>query len=102
MPIKGGAFTWSNLRSDDDAIIEKLDHILFNLSWSMMLSKTIGCKQPTIGSDHCPTIVMLRGWPKRARRDFKFENKWLLDKDCHQIVKEAWENRSQISRGLSM
>ncbi|KAK9037329.1 hypothetical protein V6N11_022241 [Hibiscus sabdariffa] len=64
MPIKGGAFTWSNLRSDDDAIIEKLDHVLFNLSWSMMLSKTIGCAQPTIGSDHCPIILILRGWPK--------------------------------------
>ncbi|KAK8572742.1 hypothetical protein V6N12_028787 [Hibiscus sabdariffa] len=45
---------------------------------------------------------MLRGWPKRARKDFKFENKWLLDNECHQVVKEAWENRSQISRGSSM
>ncbi|KAK8529150.1 hypothetical protein V6N12_059940 [Hibiscus sabdariffa] len=34
LPIKGDNFTWSNLRSEGDAILEKLDRILANPLWS--------------------------------------------------------------------
>ncbi|KAL4364332.1 hypothetical protein GQ457_04G021630 [Hibiscus cannabinus] len=42
LPIKGGTFTWSNQRSDDDAILEKLDQIMSSLEWSEMLPRALG------------------------------------------------------------
>ncbi|KAK9028218.1 hypothetical protein V6N11_068028 [Hibiscus sabdariffa] len=31
LPIKGGSFTWSNLRSEENTILEKLDRIIVSL-----------------------------------------------------------------------
>ncbi|KAK8563513.1 hypothetical protein V6N12_035659 [Hibiscus sabdariffa] len=41
LPIKGGTFTWSNHRSEDEAILEKLDRILVSLEWSSSFPKAI-------------------------------------------------------------
>ncbi|KAK8546726.1 hypothetical protein V6N12_027496 [Hibiscus sabdariffa] len=59
MPIKGGPFLWSNRRVDDEAILEKLDRIMFNVSWSSIFGNAIGCFEPAIGSDHCPVVLFL-------------------------------------------
>ncbi|OMO73272.1 hypothetical protein CCACVL1_17357 [Corchorus capsularis] len=31
-------------------------------------------------------------------RDFKFESKWLMDRGCHDTIKEAWESEYEGSR----
>ncbi|KAK8568507.1 hypothetical protein V6N12_007056 [Hibiscus sabdariffa] len=98
MQIIGGAFTWTNLRSDDDAIIERLDRIMFNPAWLNLFSKAVGISEPAIGSDHCSIICFLHDIFKRRKRDFKFESKWLLKEECKLIVSETW-NKLRILGG---
>ncbi|KAK9006380.1 hypothetical protein V6N11_035421 [Hibiscus sabdariffa] len=82
LPIKGGNFTWSNLRSKGDAILEKLDRILANIGWSTLFPKAIGILVVAITSDHSPIFLLLKGLNKRSKKTFKFESKWLLEEDC--------------------
>ncbi|KAK8590127.1 hypothetical protein V6N12_024510 [Hibiscus sabdariffa] len=48
IPMKGGLFTWSNHRSDEDAIAEKLDRALASVDWSTLFTKAIVRVEETI------------------------------------------------------
>ncbi|KAK8596693.1 hypothetical protein V6N12_065173 [Hibiscus sabdariffa] len=100
MPIKGGTYTWSNLRADDDAILERIDNVLFNTSWNDMFNKADCFMDPAIFSDHCPVILRLYDHNKKRRRAFKFESNWLLEKGCKSSVQEAWNQLGNNSSGL--
>ncbi|KAK8487393.1 hypothetical protein V6N11_030917 [Hibiscus sabdariffa] len=67
MPLKGGPFTWNNKRTDDGSILEKIDRILFNSSWSFKFQKALGIIEPTINSDHSPLLLLLRGMNKNIQ-----------------------------------
>ncbi|KAK9029098.1 hypothetical protein V6N11_026221 [Hibiscus sabdariffa] len=90
MPLNGGSYTWSNLRTDEDSILEKLDRILFTVDWSNSYPKAIGIFSTAIGSDHNPLILLLYGRKKKRRQDFKFESKWLLEEECKKKVEGTW------------
>lgn len=43
-------------------------------------------------SDHCPVFFEPRVMAKpKVNRRFKFENKWLREPMCLQIIKETWD-----------
>ncbi|KAK8498763.1 hypothetical protein V6N12_064052 [Hibiscus sabdariffa] len=90
LPIKGGMFTWSNLRCDNDAIAEKLDKILISSDWSLAFPKAIGVLEAAVASDHDPIILILDGMRKKRKKMFKFESRWLLEEECYTSVSEAW------------
>ncbi|KAK9045463.1 hypothetical protein V6N11_059343 [Hibiscus sabdariffa] len=90
LPIKGRTFTWSNHRSDEDAILEKLDRVLVSLEWSNAFPKALRILNAALASDHAPIFLLLKGVNKRYKKDFKFEAKWVLEEDCLENVKEGW------------
>ncbi|KAK8489353.1 hypothetical protein V6N11_082683, partial [Hibiscus sabdariffa] len=90
LPVRGGMFTWSNMRSNCDAIVEKLDKILVSNEWSLAYPKAIGVLEVAVASNHNPIIMLMEGLKKKRKRDFKFESRWLLEEDCHKNVNEAW------------
>ncbi|KAL4312016.1 hypothetical protein GQ457_01G003630 [Hibiscus cannabinus] len=101
LPIKGGTFTWTNMRSNDQAIAEKLDKVLISKEWSLKFPKAIGMIKAAVASDHNPIIVFLEGLKKRRKKDFKFESRWLLEEDCHEHVRGAWsENFTDTGNSL--
>ncbi|KAL4366778.1 hypothetical protein GQ457_05G010670 [Hibiscus cannabinus] len=100
MPIKGGSYTWSNLGTDDDSIMEKLDRILFNVNWNDMFKRAVGVMEPAIGSDHSPIFCLLNGANRKPRRKFKFESKWLREDDCLETIKHSWNQRTGSTRAL--
>ncbi|KAK9019019.1 hypothetical protein V6N11_034061 [Hibiscus sabdariffa] len=58
LPLKGGTFTWSNQRSEYEAILEKLDRILIFLKWSSSFPKEIRVLDATIASNHAPVFLL--------------------------------------------
>ncbi|KAK9007123.1 hypothetical protein V6N11_050956 [Hibiscus sabdariffa] len=54
LPISGGAFTWSNQRSDKEAILEMIDRALCSLEWNVLFPKALTVLDIAIGSDHTP------------------------------------------------
>ncbi|KAL4313206.1 hypothetical protein GQ457_01G023540 [Hibiscus cannabinus] len=88
LPIFGGTFTWLNQRSDEEAILEKIDR-------SVRLPKAVGMLDVAIGSDHAPIMILPQGLKKKYKRDFKFESKWLLEEECTTTVRASWKTLSQ-------
>ncbi|KAK8482669.1 hypothetical protein V6N11_050917 [Hibiscus sabdariffa] len=64
MPILGGAFTWSNQRSDDEAILEKLDRVLCSLEWNILFPKVVAMLDIAIASDYAMRRIAHR--PSKA------------------------------------
>ncbi|KAK8984682.1 hypothetical protein V6N11_008444 [Hibiscus sabdariffa] len=101
LPIKVGTFMWSNHRGEDEPILEKLDRILVSLECSRSFPKDIGALDVAIASDHAPIFLFLKGMNKRIKKkDFKFETKWLLEKDCLDKVEESWLQVSNSNGNL--
>ncbi|KAK8601718.1 hypothetical protein V6N12_051546 [Hibiscus sabdariffa] len=106
LPIKGGMYTWTNMRSNNDTIAERLDKILMSNEWSMAYPKAIGILEAAVASDHNPIVVLLEGLKRRRKKAFKFETRWLLEDECFTNVNEAWsENprghcQSKLNRKL--
>ncbi|KAK8998057.1 hypothetical protein V6N11_012589 [Hibiscus sabdariffa] len=68
LPISGCTFTWSNQRSDEEMILEKLDRVLCSLDWNARFPKAIGILNVAIGSDHAPIIILPQGLKKKYKR----------------------------------
>ncbi|KAK9006996.1 hypothetical protein V6N11_019324 [Hibiscus sabdariffa] len=100
IPSSGGSFTWSNQRCNEESILEKLDRILSSLEWSFLFPKAISIINVAIASDHSPIILLVNGVAKKSKKYFKFESRWLIEKECSQVVKDEWENKENgPSRG---
>ncbi|KAK8532112.1 hypothetical protein V6N12_053561 [Hibiscus sabdariffa] len=88
IPSSGGSFTWSNQRCNEELILEKLDRILSSLEWSFIFPKAISIIDVAIASDHSPIILLVNGVAKKSKKDFKFESRWLIVKECSQVVND--------------
>ncbi|KAK9037482.1 hypothetical protein V6N11_022393 [Hibiscus sabdariffa] len=95
LPISRGTFTWSNHRSDEEAILEKLDRALCSLEWSARFLKAVGMLDVAIGSDHAPILILPQVQKGKYRRDFKFESKWLLEEECTSTIQTSWKTTLQ-------
>ncbi|KAK8559229.1 hypothetical protein V6N12_042511 [Hibiscus sabdariffa] len=95
LSIIGGTFTWSNQRSEEEAILEKLDRVLCSPDWNIFFPKAVALLDVAIGSDHAPFIVYLKGIKRKYKKEFKFESKWLLEEDCTETVQNSWVPISQ-------
>ncbi|KAK8593880.1 hypothetical protein V6N12_045953 [Hibiscus sabdariffa] len=69
LPIAGGTFTWSNQRSEEKAILEKLDRVLCSPDWNTFFPKVVALLDVAIGSDHAPVIVYLKGIKRKYKKD---------------------------------
>ncbi|KAK8986463.1 hypothetical protein V6N11_010019 [Hibiscus sabdariffa] len=94
---KGGEFTWSNQRSEEEEICEKLDRVLSSLEWGFLFPKAIVVVDIAIASDHAPIILLANGLLKKTKKDFKFESRWILENECSEIVKQEWKPTEQRS-----
>ncbi|KAK8995274.1 hypothetical protein V6N11_069715 [Hibiscus sabdariffa] len=87
--LGGLPFDHSNARSEEEAILEKLDRILVSTDWSSAFPKAIGVIDEAIASNHALVILLLKGMNKKYKRDFKFEAKWILQNECTTHVEES-------------
>ncbi|KAK9018547.1 hypothetical protein V6N11_001519 [Hibiscus sabdariffa] len=90
---KGGAYTWSNQRSEEDEICEKLDRVLSSLEWGFLFPRDIVVIDIAIASDHAPIVLPMNRMMKKVKRDFKFESRWLLEEEYSRMVEEEWTNK---------
>ncbi|KAK8560066.1 hypothetical protein V6N12_012869 [Hibiscus sabdariffa] len=97
IPMKGGTFTWSNKRSEEGVILEKLDRALATGEWSAFFDKAIVLVETAITLDHCPLVLCTDGLNRRSKREFKFESKWITEEECYKVVKEGWVSNTYRS-----
>ncbi|KAK8485629.1 hypothetical protein V6N12_003494 [Hibiscus sabdariffa] len=66
---KGGTYTWSNQRCEEDEICEKLDKVMSSLEWNFIFPKAIAIIDVPIASDHTPIVLLINGVTKRGGMD---------------------------------
>ncbi|XP_019182124.1 PREDICTED: uncharacterized protein LOC109177267 [Ipomoea nil] len=94
--MRGRKFTWEKGRGTENWLEERLDRAVAGADWCSMFPNVSVRNHDTITSDHTAIHIEIFG-PRmvKQRRDFLFENAWLKEAGCKQVVLESWN----FSRG---
>ena len=89
----GPNFTWANHYNDGHSIWERLDRGLASNLWFLRFLGTQVHHLPCLSSDHCPLFIN----PSRIeipsyKKPFRFEEMWLSDSGCGEVVETAWRS----------
>ncbi|XP_074352375.1 uncharacterized protein LOC141691545 [Apium graveolens] len=93
MDILGHQCTWERGRNTNYWIEIRLDRVLANAKWLELFLTVKVYNLEGSPSDHSPLLLVPESqhkWVKKHK--FRFENAWLLEPACFQIVKDYWED----------
>ena len=101
--FKGCPYTWSNKRPGEANTKIWPDRSVANKEWTdrFQLSRIVHLS--THASDHLPLLLHVQSFsqPRQQReRSFKFEESWLLQSECADVIQEAWEKAREDKVGL--
>jgi hypothetical protein len=87
LPLKGHAFTWSNMQSEP--LLEQLDWFFTSPNWTIDFPNTEVLPMAKITSDHIPCKIVISTSIPRANI-FRFENFWVEQDDFLDTVLDCW------------
>lgn len=89
----GERFTWEKSRGTDKWVQEHLDRGFATQAWCILFPEAEIRVLDVTTSDHLPLHLQLnkRVYVPRGKR-FKFENVWLKEKDCLNVVRDSWSS----------
>uniref|UniRef100_A0A803PW73 Reverse transcriptase n=1 Tax=Cannabis sativa TaxID=3483 RepID=A0A803PW73_CANSA len=98
MELLGYPFTWERGRGTGAWVEVRLDRALITHSWSSLFPDAKLTNLEVSSSNHCPLFLepVLKASFHTPRR-FRFENAWLSEPMCFQLVKDCWETQLQTS-----
>jgi exonuclease III len=95
---KGEPFTWTNNQANNCHIKERLDRFCATTDWISRFPRFTNYHLMSSTSDHNP-ILFVFGTNIDFRNDShnkqylkRFENIWLQEPECLNIIKECWDN----------
>jgi hypothetical protein len=94
LPLKGWAYTWSNMQSEP--LLEQLDWFFTSSNWISEYPNSIVLPLAKTGSDHVPCVVTINTSIPKAKI-FRFENYWVDMPGFLDCVKKSWSNVSKKS-----
>jgi hypothetical protein len=104
----GEIFTWTNNQADNNHIKERLDRFCATPNWITRFPRFTNYHLMSYTSDHNP-ILHVFGTTNDFRDDShtknklkRFENIWIQDPACLQIIKTTWEEEEgEVQKKLS-
>ncbi|KAJ8443329.1 LOW QUALITY PROTEIN: hypothetical protein Cgig2_015810 [Carnegiea gigantea] len=93
--FKGYPFT---VQHEEVIVEERLDRFGASTEWSLLFSEAQVTHVNSYISDHLP--FLLKCYPtslngQRHGKKFKFENMWVIDPSCREIIAKAWGDVSK-------
>lgn len=89
LPLKGRAFTWSNMQ--DNPLLEQLDWFFTSVNWTIDFPSTEVLPLAKITSDHIPCRISIGTRIPKANI-FRLENYWMEQHDFLQVVQNCWSS----------
>lgn len=89
----GSPFTWSRIHPTEGRICIRLDRALATVAWKSKFPRASVQHLSMSTLDHSMIAVSLpssRTHYKRPRPPFRFEEMWLRDPCCAEVVEDAW------------
>lgn len=94
LPLKGRAFTWSNMQNHP--LLQQPDLVFISPSWILKYPHTELTALPNSISDHAPCVVSIAtSTPKSPL--FRFENFWVDVPGFYDVVQHFWGSDSSSS-----
>ena len=87
LPIKGRAYTWSNMQTDP--LLEQLDWFLTSINWTATYPNTLVMPLGKPVSDHIPCVVKIETSIPRSNI-FRFESYWVEHPGFLDLVQAVW------------
>lgn len=98
----GRTFTWCNKRGGPTNIRERLDKVITSVDQRTTF-RNVGVNHlNAYQSDHMPIVLNLFPEQPKLPRPFRFQEIWIKDPACHNIVKGAWETNFGHLRKVSI
>ena len=92
LDLCGYPFTWERGRGQATWTDVRLDRAMVNQGWSNFFPDSKLFNLEFSCSDHCPLLIeVLQQQRLPFNRQFLFENAWLKDPLCYQIVRDCWQ-----------
>ncbi|XP_060961746.1 uncharacterized protein LOC133031961 [Cannabis sativa] len=97
MELVGHPYAWEKSRGTSRWVEVRLDRALVSKQWLEVFNSSKLFNLNFSSSDHCPiyleSIIVKNVYgPKK----FKFENAWLREPLCLQVVKDVWEREPRL------
>ncbi|XP_074352956.1 uncharacterized protein LOC141692116 [Apium graveolens] len=91
MELRGYPYTWERGAGTSEWIEVRLDRAIVNIPFLDVFTDATLTNLEISTSDHCPILLGLQKIIKDVHiKNFRFENAWLREPMCHQIVEEVW------------
>lgn len=95
--MEGHPFTWERRRGHNDWIKERLDKALANDLWCSLFHNAKLSNVEASTSDHTPIfLTFMQTVRSRNIQKFKFENAWLRERTCRDIVDQSWKSNAEF------
>lgn len=89
----GAPFTWQKHFAERNSIWERLDRGMVTNDWLMKFPRMRIHHLTSDSSDHCPLWIVLDGLEvANPAKPFRFEEMWLLDPSCSNVVEAVWSS----------
>ncbi|XP_062086308.1 uncharacterized protein LOC133792419 [Humulus lupulus] len=100
LELRGQQFSWEKGRGTDQWIKVRIDRALVSHNWIDMFSLARLTNLDFSSSDHSPIFLEpIYRSQQRKKYSFRFENAWLSEPLCYQLVQDNWEKRGQLDFG---
>jgi hypothetical protein len=92
----GDIFTWTNNQEGNDHIKERLDRFCASTNWITKFPRFTNYHFLNFASDHNPILLVFdtnldfRNDSHPKMRTKRFENMWIQDTNCGQVIKDTW------------
>lgn len=95
MGARGQRFTWCSNRRGQDRVYESLDRMIMNERWATKFPNAKCINEVVVGSDHAPLVLTLEEGRRRRVRNFRFEEMWLENPECKEVIRDAWKDNDR-------
>ena len=96
--MEGYPFTWERSRGTVDWVEEWLDRVFVSAEWLNLFSRVKVTSLEASCSDHLLIFMDLNPIAHTSRHSrFQFENLWLRERDCADVINMIWVSSSGCS-----
>lgn len=98
LQFTGPMFTWRGNRWGHEVRV-RLDRFLASSSWSDFFPVSRVVHLSPSMSDHLPILIEVRAprpKKKRKKKRFRFEDYWLMDEECKEVVVVGWNSATGL------
>ncbi|KAK9671538.1 hypothetical protein RND81_12G037300 [Saponaria officinalis] len=105
MPLIGYGYTYDNGQAEADNRQSRLDRAFGSEAWYDIFPNAKLINMDREWSDHSPIKIILEGgggYRLRKERLFRFEQVWVGEEGCEDVIREAWDRGGSIQRCIEL